>query len=291
MKKNLGLCLAALLLFGALTGCGGNGASNTASASGKIYVISREDGSGTRSAFIELFGVEEKDADGQKVDRTIATAEKTNNTAVMMTSVANDKNAIGYLSLGSLGSTVKALKIDGVVPSLATVKDGSYTVTRPFNIVTNGSLNAQAQEFLDFILSNAGQDVVEQFGCVRLDQAPAFSGGQVSGKVVVAGSSSVSPLMEKLQEAYKKMNPNVTVEIQTSDSSTGINAAIEQICDIGMSSRELKDSEKEKGVRETPMATDAIVVIVHPNNALDGLSKEQVKSIYTGGVSTWSEVM
>jgi len=282
MKKLLVLSLTALLILGTFAGCG--------KTTGKVYVVSREDGSGTRSAFVELFGVEDADADGNKVDKTIETSEKTNSTAVMIMTVAGDEAAIGYISLGSLNDTVKALSIDGVTPSAAAAKDGSYSVTRPFNVVTNGTLSTQAQEFLDFILSKEGQDVAESFGCVPLDGAPSFAGAKASGKVVVAGSSSVSPLMEKLQEAYGKVNPNVTVEIQTSDSSTGIGAAVDGVCDIGMASRALKDSETEKGVSETQIATDAIVVIVNNENGIGNLSKDQVRDIYTGKITEWAAV-
>jgi phosphate transport system substrate-binding protein len=272
MKKILVLGLAAILVLGTFAACG--------KASGKVYVVSREDGSGTRSAFEELFEVEE----------TIASAEKTNSTAVMMMTVAEDSSAIGYISLGSLNDTVRALSIDSVIPSTATAKDGSYPITRPFNVVTNGTLSPQAQEFLDFIRSKEGNDVIEAYGCIRLEGAQPFTGAEASGKVVVAGSSSVSPLMEKLQEAYKKVNPNVTVEIQTSDSSTGINAAIEGVCDIGMASRALKDSEREKGVAEAQIAMDAIVVIVNKENSVNNLSKNQVRNIYTGEITAWVDI-
>lgn len=243
MKKAILFALSAVMLLSA-AGCGAaQGGGNTA-----ITVISREEGSGTRGAFIELFGVEEKDAEGKKVDRTIASAEETNNTAVMMTSVSGDKNAIGYISLGSLNNTVKAVKIDGVEPTVANIKNGSYAIARPFIIATKGEVSGVARDFIDFIMSADGQNVIETKGYIRVDDTGAFTGGMAEGKAIVAGSSSVTPVMEALKEAYRAVNPGANIEIQQSDSSTGMNSAIDGICDIGMSSRELKDSELDKAL-------------------------------------------
>ena len=255
-----------------------------------ISVYSREDGSGTRGAFIELFGVEEKDANGEKIDNTTEDATITNNTSVMMTGVAGDDYAIGYVSLGSLNDTVKALKIDGVEPTVENIKSDSYKVYRPFNIATKGEVSEAAQDFIDYILSAEGQQIVSDEGYITIDDAaPAFAGGQASGSVTVAGSSSVSPVMEKLAEAYMKLNGNVKIEIQTSDSTTGMTSAIDGVCDIGMASRELKDTETAE-LTATVIAQDGIAVVVNNNNPIDNLTKDQVKSIYVGETTSWSEV-
>ncbi|GHU67952.1 phosphate-binding protein PstS 2 [Clostridia bacterium] len=280
--KTLALSLALLMV----TGCAMAATVNN----NPIYVISREEGSGTRSAFVELFGVQSKDADGKNVDNTVDTAEITNSTAVMMVSVAGDPNAIGYISLGSLNDTVKAVKIEGVEASVENIKNGLYPISRPFNIVTNGDVSAEATEFINYILSEEGQAVVEKGGYIPLDDAPAFQGTNPSGKIVIAGSSSVSPIMEKLIEAYGKLNPALVIEIQTSDSTTGVNSTVEGICDIGMASRELKDSEIEKGCVQTQIAIDGLAVIVANENTAETLTKEQVKGVYTGELIKWSEV-
>ena len=256
-----------------------------------ISVISREEGSGTRGAFIELFGVEVKNDAGEKVDMTTEEASVTNNTSVMMTTVAGDDYAIGYISLGSLNDTVKALKIDGVEASVENIKNDTYKVARPFNIATKGDISEAAQDFINYIMSAEGQAVIAENGYITIDDAaPAFEGADVSGKVVVAGSSSVTPVMEKLAEAYKAVNANVEVEIQTSDSTTGMTSTIDGVCDIGMASRELKDSEKEGGLEATVIAMDGIAVVVNNNNPIDGLTVEQVRAIFTGETLTWDEV-
>ena len=288
MKKMFAYIMAAALLAIGLTGCGG---ANT-EGGGKINVVSREDGSGTRGAFIELFGVEEKDANGEKVDMTLDAAEITNSTSVMMTSVAGSKSSIGYISLGSLNDTVKALKIEGVAPSVAAIKDGSYAISRQFNIAVGARVSEAAKDFMAFIMSAQGQAVVEGKGYIAVESsgAGAYSTTTAGGKVVVAGSSSVTPVMEALKEAYQAVNPGVEVEIQQSDSTTGMNSVIEGICDIGMASRELKESELAAGVTPTVIALDGIAVIVNKDNPLEGLSKEQVKGIYTGSLTDWAEV-
>ncbi|MEA4913826.1 MAG: substrate-binding domain-containing protein [Christensenella sp.] len=255
-----------------------------------IVVVSREDGSGTRGAFIELFGVEQKDADGKKVDYTTLDAEIVNSTSVVLQTVAGNDAAIGYISLGSLNDTVKALQIDGADATVANVKDGSYKISRPFNIVTKAEVSEAAKAFIDFILSAEGQQVVADNHYIPMDNAPAFAGSSVAGKVVVAGSSSVTPVMEKLKEAYMAVNPNAEIEIQMSDSSTGVKMAIEGTCDIGMASRALKDSETAEGVASTVIATDGIAVIVNLNNPISGLTAEQVRQIYVGETLSWSEV-
>lgn len=271
-----------------LVGCGSNQSSSSNDAS--INVTSREDGSGTRGAFIELFGVEQKDESGAKVDKTTSSAAITNSTAVMMTTVANDKNSIGYISLGSLNDTVKAVKIDGAEATAENVKSGTYKVSRPFNVVTKGTLSAVAQDFMDFIQSADGQKVVADNHYIATDGAAAYSSKGLSGKVTVAGSSSVTPVMEKLAEAYKALNPNVTIEVNQSDSTTGVTSTIEGACDLGMASRALKDSETSQGVSATVIATDGIAVIVNKDSSVSDLTSEQVKNIFTGDVTKWSEV-
>ena len=258
-------------------------------SSDPITVVSREDGSGTRGAFIELFGVEEKDADGNKVDNTTEEASITNNTAVMMSTVAGNVDAIGYISLGSLNDSVKAAKIDGVEATAENIKSGEYKVSRPFNIATNGEVSDVAQDFIDYILSPEGQAVVEENGYIAVDSTEAES-TQPEGKVVVAGSSSVTPVMEKLKEAYAEVNPNAEIEIQQSDSTTGMTSAIDGICDIGMASRDLKDEELEAGLTATTIANDGIAIIVNNDNPTDDLTTDQVKNIYVGEVTTWGDL-
>ena len=280
MKNILAMVLAMLLVIG-----------SACAVAEEINVISREDGSGTRGAFIELFGIEQKDADGNKVDYTTDEADITNSTSVMMTSVSGNPSAIGYISLGSLNETVKALAIDGVEASVENIKAGSYTVARPFNIATQAEVSEAAQAFIDFILSAEGQAVIEANGYIAaVEDAPAFAGSSIAGKVVVAGSSSVTPVMEKLKEAYEAINPNANIEVQQSDSTTGMNNAIEGVCDIGMASRAVKDSEIEAGLTSTTIAMDGIAVIVSNDNATEGLTKDQVRGIYMGEITDWSEV-
>jgi phosphate transport system substrate-binding protein len=261
-------------------------ASAAASKSGPITVVSREDGSGTRGAFIELFGV----LDENKADGTTDNAEITNNTAVMMTSIAGSENSIGYISLGSLNDTVKALKIDGADATVENINNGKYSISRPFLIVTKNDLSKSAANFIKFLMSANGQDVVEGNGYIKVNDQGSFDAPQISGKIVVAGSSSVTPIMEKLKEAYVKINPGADIEIQQSDSSTGVNAAISGICDIGMASRELKESEMEKGVSGTVIAMDGIAVIVNNKNPIDDMSKEKVRGIFTGTITDWAEL-
>ncbi|MDO4308512.1 MAG: substrate-binding domain-containing protein [Eubacteriales bacterium] len=262
-------------------------ASGVSAAGGAITVVSREDGSGTRGAFIELFGIEEEQ-DGEKVDMTTEEASITNSTSVMMTTVAGDENAIGYISLGSLNDTVKAVKIDGAEATAENVANDTYKVSRPFNIVTGEEVSETAQDFMNYIMSSDGQQIIEDNGYIKVDnEAAAYEAAGVSGKVVVAGSSSVAPVMEKLKEAYEDVNKDVTVEVQQSDSTTGVNSAAEGICDIGMASRELKEEETGLGLTATVIARDGIAVVVNNTNELDELTSEQVKSIFTGETTEW----
>lgn len=255
-----------------------------------ITIVSREDGSGTRGAFVELFGIQEE-VDGEKVDMTTVDAQVTNNTSVMLTTVAGDEYAIGYVSLGSLDESVKALKIDGAEATEENVKDGSYKVSRPFNIaVKEGADNKVANDFIDFIMSEDGQKVVADNGFIPVEETKAYEGTKPSGEAVVGGSSSIAPVMEKLIEAYKAVNPNAKIELQSSDSTTGMTSTLEGSYDIGMASRELKEEEVGQGLKATVIATDGIAVIVNNENPTEELSSEQVKSIYTGEVYTWDEV-
>ena len=254
-----------------------------------ITVLSREDGSGTRGAFIELFGIEKKDTSGKKVDYTTDEAAITNSTAVMLASVAGDNYAIGYVSLGSLNDSVKAVKIDGADATISNINNGSYKISRPFNIAVKEGLPPVAQDFVNFILSDKGQKVIAANKYIQV-AAKSYISSKASGKIVVAGSSSVSPVMEKLIEAYKSENPNAKIELQTSDSTTGVTNAINGTCDIGMASRSLKDSEKSKGVQEVTIAIDGIAVIVNKSNPTENLSKAQVEQIFTGKTLKWNEV-
>lgn len=324
MKKGIVMLMIAAMAVGALAGCGGsnsaasdntsssNGTSteatstpeassestgsdsassadsgdSTASYSGPINVVSREDGSGTRSAFTELFEIE---VDGE--DMTTQAAQVTNNTSVMMTTVGGDASSIGYISLGSLDDTVvKAVQIDGVEPTVDNVLSGDYTVSRPFNIVTAEGISESAQDFIDYILSTEGQAIVEEEGYIPLQDTKAYSGTGATEKITVAGSSSVSPVMEKLIEAYKGLYPDADIELNTSDSTTGVTNTIEGVCDIGMASRALKDDELSQGVTGTVIATDGIAVVVNLENPIDNLTTEQVQGIYMGEITDWSEI-
>lgn len=305
-KKMITLAFVTGVMMTAVVGCGntdtGVDDTNVADteneagadewdASNDITIVSREDGSGTRGAFVELLGIEQK-IDGEKVDMTTEEAQITNSTSVMMTTVAGDEYAIGYISLGSLDDSVKALSIDGVEATAEHVKDGSYVVSRPFNIAVKEELdNAVAEDFINFILSAEGQEIVADNGYITIDGAEAFEGTNPEGKAVVGGSSSVSPVMEKLIEAYVEVNPNAEIELQTSDSTTGMTATIEGSYDIGMASRELKEEEVDGGLVGTVIATDGIAVIVNNNSKVAGLTSEQVMEIYTGAVSAWDEVV
>ena len=292
MKKILSLGLAALMTVFALAGCGADSNDGgTGTGRDAISVLTREEGSGTRGAFIELLGIEEKNADGKKVDKTIDTAETTNSTSVMITTVQGNKAAIGYISLGSLDkSKVKALKVDGAEAATDNVKSGEYKVSRPFNIATKGDTTGVASDFIKFILSADGQAVVEKNGYISEGNTGAYKASGQKGKITLGGSSSVTPVMEKLKEAYVKLNPDVTVDVQQNDSSSGMKGAIDGIYDIGMASRDVKDSEKEAGLTSIKIALDGIAVIVNKDNTLDAITSEQIKNIYTGSLTKWSEI-
>lgn len=299
-KKITATALFGVLAVSAFAGCGGassssNGSSNAGSdaakfdASKTISVVTREEGSGTRDAFTELTGVLVKDGDN-KTDNTTTSAVTINSTEAVITNVKDNEAAIGYISLGSLNDTVKALKIGGVEATADNVKSGDYAVSRPFNIAYKGELSDVAQDFVDYIMSSDGQKLVSDNGYVTVSENAAYSGKKPSGKISVAGSSSVSPVMEKLAEAYQKVNTNAKVEIQTSDSSAGMQSAMGGTCDIGMASRDLKDEEKSALKVET-IAKDGIAVIVNNANTCDDLTLDQVKSIYTGETTVWSDII
>lgn len=311
-KKLLAAILMGTMVFG-MTACGGSNEESTSNqetqtetdanagteekesdagspVEGEITVISREDGSGTRGAFVELFGIQEE-IDGEKVDMTTDYAQVTNSTSVMMTGVAQNPKAIGYISLGSLDDSVKALKVDGAEASTENVKNDTYKISRPFNVATKEGVSEVAQDFMDYILSEEGQKIVEESGYISAaENAEAYAGNKPKGKVVVGGSSSVTPVMEKLKEGYEAVNPDAEIEIQQSDSTTGMESALSGTYDIGMASRALKDSETEKGLTGVQIALDGIAVIVNKENSLADITSDQVKDIYTGEITDWSEL-
>ncbi len=302
MKKFIAVLSVVSMMAVAAAGCGsssdtssaGDAAASDDSASSSewdaasaITVVSREEGSGTRGAFTELFGVVDDDDN----DITTLDAQVTNNTSVMMTTVSENEYAIGYISLGSLDeSLVKAVSIDGAEATAENIENGSYTVSRPFNVAVKNDLdNPVATDFMAFIMSTEGQAVVSEEGYIPVSEVEAYAGEAPEGSCVVGGSSSISPLMEKLIEAYAEVNPNASIELQTTDSTTGMTSAIEGSYDIGMASRELNDEEAAE-LTGTVIATDGIAVIVNQNNPTDDLTVDQVKSIYIGDVTTWDAI-
>ena len=301
LRKLLAMTLVVAMTGALAAGCGskseetgaeGEGEQQTAEwdASNDITVVSREDGSGTRGAFIELFGIEQKDENGNKVDHTTEDANITNSTEVMMSTVAGNEYAIGYVSLGPLGDSVKAVKIDGAEATEENIKAGTYKVSRPFNIATKDEISDIAQDFINFILSEEGQKVVSENGYISLDDVKPYESNGATGKVVVAGSSSVTPVMEKLKEAYQKVNSGAEIEINQSDSTTGMTSAMSGICDIGMASRELKDEEAQE-LTSIVIATDGIAVIVNNDSPVEELTSDQVKAIFTGETVAWDEIV
>ena len=297
--KRFAAVAMSVMCMGTMVACGSSGSASNDSKTGSagsssksqtITVVSREDGSGTRGAFIELFGIEEKDASGKKVDNTTDDATITNSTEVMMTTVAGDEAAIGYTSLGALNSSIRALQVDGAEATAANVKSGTYKISRPFNIATKGTVSEVTQDFINYILSEDGQKIVESNGYISQGNSGKFTSNGASGKIVVAGSSSVTPVMEKLLEAYQKVNTGAKIELQESDSTTGMTAAIDGTCDIGMASRELKDSEKSAGLTNQVIALDGIAVIVNNKNSASNITSEQVKAIFTGETTDWGNV-
>lgn len=305
-KRILAFAMMAAVAVTALTGCGSGTSAGSGDTSGtsqadsaantsfdtnkEISVITREAGSGTRDAFVELTGVLTKDDAGNKTDNTATSAVTINSTQAVMSNVSGNEGAIGYISLGSLNDTVKAIQVDGVEANADNVKDGSYKISRPFNIATKENISEVAQDFINYIMSSDGQKVIEDNGYIAVSDNAAYSGSKPSGKVVIAGSSSVSPAIEKLKEAYQAVNSNAEIEIQTTDSSSGMTAAMEGTCDIGMASRELKDEEKS-ALKPTTIAMDGIAVIVNKANTCENITLDQIKSVYTGETTKWSDII
>lgn len=294
-RKNLTLSVIAILALIAmvvgLASCTSNSKTEDdqnapSQTSGAITVISREDGSGTRDAFTELMGIVDESGN----DATTMTAEITNSTSVMASTVQGNAKAIGYVSLGSLSDKVKALKVDGVAPSVETVKDGTYKLQRPFNIAyKEAEISETAKDFMAYIMSTEGQAVIEEEGYISIDTTTSYKASGAKGTVTVAGSTSVAPVMNVLADKYRALNPDVTVEIQESGSSAGIESAIQGAVEIAMSSRELTSEELES-LKSEKIATDGIAVIVNQSNSFDGLTSEQIKSIYLGTTTKWEEV-
>ena len=286
MKKILALALCVVMAAAVFTGCGNNNADSKTDGA-PITVISREDGSGTRGAFTELMGIMVDD-----VDNTTTSAEISQSTSVVLTTVAGNKNSIGYVSLGSLNDTVKAVKVDGVDATVENIKGGSYAVSRPFLVVTNDKLTDVSKDFIKFILSKQGQDIIAEEGYITIDDNAADYETQkgIKGKIVLAGSTSVSPVMQKLADAYKAIYSDVTLEIQQTGSGAGITSTIEGACDIGMSSRDLKPEETAEGIEGTTIAMDGIAVVVNNENSVEDLTSEQIRQIFTGEVTDWSQV-
>ncbi|MGN1423417.1 MAG: substrate-binding domain-containing protein [Oscillospiraceae bacterium] len=264
---------------------------NKATLTDDITVISREEGSGTRGAFVELMGIQQENDKGEKEDMTTENAEITSSTSVVLQSVADNKDAIGYISLGSLNDSVKAVKVDGVEPSVEDILNGSYAVARPFVVCyKEGELSELAADFMTFIMSEQGQAIITENGYISEGNDGAYTGSGKSGSLTLSGSTSVSPVMEKIADAYKEINPDTVIEVQQTGSGAGITAATEGACDIGMSSRALKDSELEKGLTAKTIANDGIAVIVNHENPVDDLSSEQIMKIYTGEITNWAEL-
>ena len=292
MKKLICTVMAGAMLALSFAGCGnsssaeGIGSSDINGVTGAITVVSREDGSGTRGAFVELLGI----VDDRENDATTETAEITNSTSVMLSTVAGNTNAIGYVSLGSLSDTVKSLKVDGVECTAENIKSGNYKVARPFNLAYyDGELSENAQDLIDYIMSSDGQAIVEEEGYIPIEGGSAYESKNLKGKITIAGSTSVAPLMNVIADEYKKLNPDVSIEIQESGSTAGIQSATEKAVDIGMSSRELKDEEAEK-LATKQIAMDGIAVIVNQSNTTDDMTSDRIKSIYLGETTSWDDI-
>lgn len=286
IKTTITAAISGALALTVFTGC--SGANTEFNATKEITVITREEGSGTRDAFVELTGVLVKGGD-TKTDNTRADAVTLNGTEAVITNVKGNNAAIGYISLGSLNETVKALKIEDVEPTAENVKNGAYKISRPFNIAYKGDISGLTKDFVDFILSSEGQSVVADEGYVTVSENTEYTSSKPQGKITIAGSSSVAPVMEKLIEAYKTVNTGADIELQTSDSSAGMQAVMSGTCDIGMASRDLKDTESE--LISLTIAKDGIAVIVNTGNTADSLTMEQVKTIYTGEATAWSDII
>ena len=274
--KKIVVIFAAFLLTVLLTGCRENA---------DINVISREAGSGTRDAFTQLTGIKENGS-----DNTAVTSEITSSTFVVIKSVAGDKNAIGYVSLGTLAGDVKALKINGTAPSAENIENGTYPLVRTFNIVDKGDLTAEAQDFVDFVMSAEGREIIEKEGYVAAGEADSPEQGETDsrkGRIVIAGSTSVAPLMDVLADKYMKYHPKVKIEIQQTGSGAGITSVLAGACDIGISSRELTEEEMAKGACASAIARDGIVVIVNQENKMEDMTIDEIRDIFTGRRTVW----
>ena len=299
MKKNILALLTASVMVLGVAACSSSTEETTTEGetteetteeasgmTGAISVISREEGSGTRGAFVELMGVVDEDDN----DITTVNAEITNSTSVMLTTVAGNPAAIGYVSLGSLSDDVKAVKVDGVAATVEDINNGTYKVARPFLVAyKDGSLTDVAQDFLNYIMSDDGQAIINEEGYISVAEGNTYTASGMSGRIVLAGSTSVSPVMEVLADAYKALNPDVTIEIQQTGSGAGITSAIEGVCDFGMSSRALTDEEAAELVN-TQIATDGIAVVVNNENPVEDMTSDQIKGIYLGEITDWSEI-
>lgn len=279
MRNILAAILSAGFMAASLTGCAGG--------ERKITVVSREDGSGTRSAFVELMEV----VDADKKDATTASAEINNSTNGVMMSVLGNPDAIGYISLGSLNDTVKAVKVDGVEATAENVKNGAYAIARPFEICyKEENLDDLAKDFIAFIMSKDGQQIIADNHYIAVNSDASYTPAGLKGTISVNGSTSVGPVMEKLAAKYQELNSGAVVQIQQTGSGAGITAVTSDACNIGMSSRALKQAELDKGLSELKIADDGIAVIVHKDSKVDNLTSEQIKKIFLGELENWSEI-
>lgn len=291
MMKTRILLVAVLISGLLLTGCSNDGEAEGFNVSKEITVISREEGSGTRGAFVEMIGIVMEDENGNNIDMIKQTADVTQSTGVMLSSVESNLYAIGYISLGSLNDEVKALAVDGAAPTNENINNGTYKVSRPFNIVTNPETSELTRDFIQFILSTEGQKVVADTGYIAINDSDSFVSNMEGGKITISGSSSVTPVMEKLKEKYETINGNAIIEINQSDSTSGVNSVVDGIADIGMVSRGIKENELAEGILPTTIATDGIAVIVNNENEIDNLTTKQIKDIYLGNILIWNELV
>ncbi len=288
MSRNIMKSLFSILLATSLVSCGLREKNSAFDSSNEINVVSRENGSGTRGAFVEMFGILEKTEDTES-DNTTEEAMIVNKAGVVMTTVVQDKYAIGYISLGSINDTIKPIKINEVEATVDNILNGSYESARPFLVVTKDDSNELANDLISFILSAEGQAIIGESYVPVGDEPLEYVSSGHSGKLSIGGSTSVAPIMEKLVEAYKEKNPDVVIDIQETGSSAGISGAMEGSVDVGMSSRDLKEEEANV-LTQTAIAYDGLVLVVNNKNPLENLTSEQVKNIFIGEYSTWNEV-
>lgn len=279
---------------------------------GPITVISREDGSGTRGAFVEIVGVE--DENGNDLTTTEATIQ--NQTSGVMQAVGNDPQAMGYISLGSLDDTVKAVNVDGAEASAEAIVAGDYPIARPFLLAWNAEeeLSEVSADFLNFIHSQEGQTVVEEEGYIAVTESGSQAEGEeteaaeetegasgaaslpnyepagegLEGTIEIVGSTSVTPIMERLAEVYGEYQNGVEINVSSVGSSAGIEAAINGTADFGMSSRALDEDEAGQ-VNSEEIAIDGIAVIVNLDNPVEELSLDTIRSIFLGEITAWEE--